>query len=81
MQGTAADLIKRAMIAIDCWIQQSQLAVKLIMQVHDELVFEVAEDNLREARIRIEELMVNAAMLKVPLVVESGIGQNWAQAH
>lgn len=81
MQGTAADIIKRAMIAIDKWQQKNQGKVHLIMQVHDELVFEVAEDFVSTARPIISELMMNAAQLKVPLEVDIGVGFNWDEAH
>ena len=81
MQGTAADIIKRAMIAIDAWIRESGALVKMIMQVHDELVFEVEEGALEEACGVIRGKMAAAAELKVPLVVEVGIGANWDEAH
>ncbi|BCX80492.1 DNA polymerase I [Methylomarinovum caldicuralii] len=81
MQGTAADIIKRAMIAVDAWIRGSGAPVKMIMQVHDELVFEVAEDRLEEACRAIRERMASAAELRVPLVVDVGIGVNWDEAH
>lgn len=112
MQGTAADIIKKAMIAVDGWIQteypegnaRSQAPawerdsverpnqetptlehgnqpIKMIMQVHDELVFEVAEEYIETAIPKIRELMVNAAELNVPLVVDVGVGMNWDEAH
>jgi DNA polymerase I len=81
MQGTAADLIKRAMLAVDAWIEKSNLDVKMLMQVHDELVFEVAEDVVEEAKVAIIGAMSQVAELKVPLVVEVGIGNNWDEAH
>lgn len=81
MQGTAADIIKRAMIAADAWLQQSRAEAKMIMQVHDELVFEVAASVLPECRERIRKLMCAAANLAVPLVVDIGIGDNWDEAH
>ncbi|MHB8472186.1 MAG: DNA polymerase I [Gammaproteobacteria bacterium] len=81
MQGTAADIIKRAMLTLDHWIQTSGVEVKMVMQVHDELVFEVAEDALDGARDQIRASMVAAATLKVPLVVDIGIGKNWDEAH
>ncbi|MDO4627424.1 MAG: DNA polymerase I [Pasteurellaceae bacterium] len=80
MQGTAADIIKRAMIAIADQIAQ-QDEIKMIMQVHDELVFEVREDRLEYYRDKIKMLMENAADLVVPLIVEVGVGANWDQAH
>ena len=81
MQGTAADIIKRAMISCDRWIENSDVDVKMVMQVHDELVFEVAESELDAGMKSISEIMSSAAELKVPLVVEVGFGDNWDQAH
>jgi len=81
MQGTAADIIKRAMIACDQWIQDSGADVKMIMQVHDELVFEVAESQLDGSIERIRGIMSTSAELRVPLLVEVGHGENWDQAH
>jgi DNA polymerase-1 len=81
MQGTAADIIKRAMIAVDAWIQDSGAPVKMVMQVHDELVFEVADPFLEAAAEEIHVLMCNAAELAVPLLVEVGVGGNWDEAH
>jgi DNA polymerase-1 len=81
MQGTAADIIKRAMLAADTWLCQDQPAAKMIMQVHDELVFEIAETELEACTAKIRELMNAAATLKVPLVVDIGIGDNWDEAH
>lgn len=81
MQGSAADIIKRAMIACDQWIDSGDMGVRMIMQVHDELVFEVAESRLAECVDRIVERMSHAAQLAVPLLVEAGIGDNWDQAH
>jgi DNA polymerase-1 len=81
MQGSAADIIKRAMIAVDRWIQTDRPPVRMIMQVHDELVFEVSEDALETAAGRIRAEMESAADLAVPLVVDVGIGDNWDQAH
>lgn len=82
MQGTAADIIKRAMIDLDARIAEREDAdVKMIMQVHDELVFEVRENRLDEARNLIVERMAAAANLKIPLVVDAGIGKNWDEAH
>jgi DNA polymerase-1 len=81
MQGTAADIIKRAMIAVDRWIQGEQPSVRMIMQVHDELVFEVAQDALESVGERVRKEMELAAELRVPLVVELGIGSNWDEAH
>jgi DNA polymerase-1 len=81
MQGTAADIIKRAMIATDDWIRHDSPDAKMIMQVHDELVFEVAEDALESCAAKIKTLMNSAAVLTVPLVVDVGIGNNWDEAH
>ena len=81
MQGTAADIIKRAMIAVDNWIESSALDVTLIMQVHDELVFEVHDDQIDVAKAEIDRLMAGVAELKVPLVVDIGCGSNWDEAH
>ena len=81
MQGTAADIIKRAMLAVDAWLQDSQLNARMIMQVHDELVFEVADDDLTTVQTGIRERMVTAAKLNVALEVDIGIGDNWDEAH
>ena len=81
MQGSAADIIKRAMIAADAWIQTERPPVRMIMQVHDELVFEVAEGAVAEAKPRIRAAMESAAELAVPLLVEIGVGDNWEEAH
>ena len=82
MQGTAADIIKKAMLLVDEWIQQqSSEDVRLLMQVHDELVFEVKEELLAEFEPKIQQLMEAAAQLNVPLVAEAGHGDHWDQAH
>ncbi|CFQ45338.1 DNA polymerase I [Yersinia bercovieri] len=82
MQGTAADIIKRAMIAVDAWLQQEpEPLVRVIMQVHDELVFEVHESVLESAEQKIRELMEQSMQLAVPLKVDVGVGDNWDQAH
>lgn len=81
MQGTAADIIKRAMIDVDGWIQSSGLPVRMIMQVHDELVFEAREDLVATVREEIRTRMSRAAELSVPLVVDVGAGGNWDEAH
>lgn len=81
MQGTAADIIKRAMLACDAWIGTDNPDVKMIMQVHDELVFEVAEARLAEHMETIRGIMSGAAELQVPLLVEVGSGENWDEAH
>ena len=81
MQGTAADIIKRAMIAVDSWLLDDKTGARLIMQVHDELVLEVPHVQAEAVRDRVVELMCNAADLRVPLKVDAGIGQNWDEAH
>jgi len=81
MQGTAADIIKMAMIAVHDWLGDSKAPARMIMQVHDELVFEVREDAADELRGDILRLMCDAAKLDVPLVVEAGAGRNWDEAH
>ncbi len=81
MQGTAADIIKRAMLAVDAWLQDSGIAARMIMQVHDELVFEVAGDAVADLTARAPALMAAAADLSVPLLVETGVGENWDEAH
>ncbi|HIB62420.1 MAG TPA: DNA polymerase I [Methylococcaceae bacterium] len=81
MQGTAADIIKKAMISVDQWIMDEQPAVKMIMQVHDELVFEVPEISREENMKSIQLLMSGVAQLAIPLIVDMGYGQNWDEAH
>ncbi len=81
MQGTAADIIKRAMIDVDQWIESEHLAARLIMQVHDELVFEVRESAVESLKAGVIERMQAAASLKVPLEVDVGTGRNWDDAH
>lgn len=81
MQGTAADIIKRAMISIQHYLQQSNSDIRMIMQVHDELVFEVPLDQIDDAKAKIEKYMVDAAQLNVPLEVSMDTGDNWQQAH
>ncbi|MBI2307988.1 MAG: DNA polymerase I [Rhodocyclales bacterium] len=81
MQGTAADLIKLAMIAVQRWLDEKQLATRLVLQVHDELVLEVPDAELALVRSELPRLMTQVAKLKVPLVVEVGVGPNWDQAH
>jgi DNA polymerase I len=81
MQGTAADLIKLAMIAVDKWLTEKKLNTKLIMQVHDELVLEVPDDEIELVKKELPPLMCNVAKLAVPLLVEAGVGPNWEKAH
>ncbi|MDN3575885.1 DNA polymerase I [Chitinimonas viridis] len=81
MQGTAADLIKLAMIAVQDWLERTGMASKLIMQVHDELVLEVPDSELEQVRVQLPALMAGVADLKVPLLAEVGVGLNWEAAH
>jgi DNA polymerase-1 len=81
MQGTAADIIKRAMIDLDAELEASCLPVRMIMQVHDELVFEVRDDAVEPALALIRERMAGAAQLRIPLVVDTGVGASWDEAH
>ena len=81
MQGTAADIIKRAMIEADQWLQKDKVDAKVIMQVHDELVLEVKKKDVKKVTEQLTEIMVNAGKLAVPLEVEVGVGDNWQEAH
>jgi len=81
MQGTAADIIKIAMLSVDQWLKSSDVDARMIMQVHDELVFEVADSAVELISARVCELMSSAASLDVPLLVEAGVGDNWDEAH
>ncbi len=81
MQGTAADIIKKAMILVDQWLQESVFNARVIMQVHDELVLEVADENVEAVIDGIKSQMASAAELSVPLLVEAGVGDNWDEAH
>ena len=81
MQGTAADIIKRAMLTVHAWLQSTTPGARMIMQVHDELVFEVEEDKVDPVRKKVVELMNGAAKLSVPLQVDVGVGVNWDEAH
>ena len=81
MQGTAADIIKRAMLSVDAWIGNQQDSVALIMQVHDELVLEVEDSRIEEVSAEVSKLMMAAADLQVPLIVDVGTGKNWDEAH
>jgi DNA polymerase-1 len=81
MQGTAADIIKRAMISVHAWLSSDSADARMIMQVHDELVFEVAKKDLDAVRTRVVDLMCSAADLAVPLAVDAGSGSNWDEAH
>jgi DNA polymerase I len=81
MQGTAADIIKLAMISVDAWCEREQPPARLIMQVHDELVLEVRADAVAEVTAAVRTHMVEALALKVPLKVDTGTGANWDEAH
>ena len=81
MQGTAADIIQRAMIDVDAWLQSSRAPARLIMQVHDELVLEVADDAVETLVQQLRQHMAHAADLDVPLKVDVGIGRSWDEAH
>ncbi len=81
MQGTAADIIKRAMVRVDGWLQGQGDQARMIMQVHDELVFETESEFLDTLRLKVVELMSSSAQLRVPLVVDAGVGDNWDEAH
>ena len=81
MQGTAADIMKRAMVRVDDWLGRSRVDARVILQVHDELVLEVREDQLQQVREGVCQLMSAAAELSVPLLVEAGVGNNWDEAH
>ena len=81
MQGSAADIIKRAMISVDQWLMESDLDMRVTMQVHDELVLEVPETRLDEVAQGVAKLMSGAAELSIPLLVEAGVGDNWDEAH
>ena len=81
MQGSAADIIKRAMLTVDDWLQRGEADARMIMQVHDELVFEVAAGEVEEVSAEVCRLMSAAAELAVPLLVEAGVGDNWDEAH
>jgi DNA polymerase-1 len=81
MQGTAADLIKKAMIATSRWLKEAGVKSRLILQVHDELVLEVPDDEIALIREQLPKLMAGVAQLSVPLVAEVGVGNNWDEAH
>ena len=81
MQGTAADIIKRAMIMVQNWLLSENVNARMIMQVHDELVFEVGENDIEAIRNSVVDLMCRSADLSVPLVVDAGVGNNWDEAH
>ena len=81
MQGTAADIIKKAMINVHGWLASANLNTRMTMQVHDELVLEVPEENIQEVASGVEKLMSSAVELCIPLVVETGVGDNWDEAH
>ena len=81
MQGTAADIIKIAMISMHNWLSSNNIPAKIIMQVHDELVLEVAATSIDIVHEKIDHLMSSAATLDVPLIVDVGVGKNWDEAH
>jgi DNA polymerase-1 len=81
MQGTAADIIKKAMIKVDTWLATDEFDAQMIMQVHDELVLEVKTEQLSAFSAKLKEIMEDAAELAVPLIVEVGSGKNWGEAH
>ena len=81
MQGSAADIIKIAMLRVDKWLRTEATDIRMIMQVHDELVFEVPDKQVESASAEIVQIMSTAAELAVPLVVDAGIGENWDEAH
>jgi DNA polymerase-1 len=81
IQGSAADMIKIAMVKIQQWMNKNKLKSKMIMQVHDELVFDAHKDEVENLRMHVVELMQNAIKMKVPIEVETGIGKNWLEAH
>ena len=81
MQGTAADIIKKAMLAVDYWLMNSALDAKVIMQVHDELVLEVANADIEAVTAGLHKYMSETVMLDVPLIVDIGCGANWGEAH
>ena len=81
IQGSAADVIKIAMINIQDYIEKQKLKSRMILQVHDELVFDVFKPELEELKDKVEDLMKNAIKLKVPLEVDTGTGRNWLEAH
>lgn len=81
IQGSAADIIKKAMVDIQQWLNQEKLKTRMIMQVHDELVFDVVKEELDLVKPKVIDLMMNAVQLEVPLEVEAGVGENWLKAH
>ena len=81
MQGTAADIIKRAMLDVDRWLFDKDIKASIVMQVHDELVLEVSESILEAVVVEVKKMMSGAATLEVPLIVDIGFGENWDQAH
>jgi DNA polymerase-1 len=82
MQGTAADIIKKAMLAVAAWLnEQNDDRIKMTMQVHDELIFEIHQDIVEETTAKLVDLMNNAVELSVPLIADSGMGDNWDEAH
>ncbi|HBN73867.1 MAG TPA: DNA polymerase I, partial [Sutterella sp.] len=81
VQGSAADVIKRAMIAVDAWIKKEELQTRLILQVHDELVFEVPENEVERVKKAVPRLMAGVAHFEIPLLTQVGVASNWEAAH
>jgi DNA polymerase-1 len=81
IQGSAADMIKIAMIQIQKWLNESDLQTKMILQVHDELLFDVPKNEMDVVKAKVKELMEGAMTLNVPILVETGFGDNWLEAH
>ncbi len=81
MQGTAADLIKLAMVAVQAWLENEKIGTKLILQVHDELILEVPDAEVDYVKSNLLRLMAGVAKLDVPLLAEVGVGMNWDEAH
>jgi DNA polymerase-1 len=81
MQGTAADIIKKAMIKVADWLATQEFDAQMIMQVHDELVLEVKNEQLEAFSAKLKDIMENAVKIDVPLIVDVGFGKNWGEAH
>ena len=81
MQGSAADIIKKAMIDVDHWIGNNNSDIKMIMQVHDELIFETPKQSSEEVLQLVKKMMEEAVKLDIPLIAEAAIGENWNEAH
>jgi DNA polymerase-1 len=81
IQGSAADMIKIAMINIQNWLKSTTLQTKMMLQVHDELLFDVPKNEIEIVQSKVKELMESAMQLDVPILVETGVGNNWLEAH